>query len=144
MNRQVAEICDPRAAVRELEAHQPGAPPLSVVLDLDHEAAELTGLLLRPLDLFEEAAAVARTRARQVRLNVFVRHELGDEVDVLRLYAPQPEAVALDDAHGAGVAVAASRRGSRTAPDPSATPPRIRIIPASSSTVTDSPRKTAP
>src|SRR5207248_5942603 len=45
MNREVAEICDPRAAVRELEAHQPGAPPLSVVLDLDHEAAELTGPL---------------------------------------------------------------------------------------------------
>ena len=41
MDGEAAEVGDPVALVREVEAHRAGAAPLSVLLDLDHEAAGL-------------------------------------------------------------------------------------------------------
>src|SRR5262249_57578474 len=143
MDRQVAEVRDPGAAVRELEAERPGGPPLPVVLDLDHEAPELAGLALRPVDLLQHRGTIAWSHRGQIGLDVLVGRQLEQEVDVGRLRTPKSEAVA-PNSQGAGVAGAAARRGRRTAPDPSATPPRISTIPASSSPVTASPTNTAP
>src|SRR5256714_398353 len=132
MDREISEVRNPRAAVNELEAHRAGASPMAVLLDLDHEATECVWLPLRTLDLLQQRRPVARPRRGKVRLDVLVRRQLDEEVDVGRLRAAQPEPVALDDAHGAGVAAAGSR-------DPNATPPRISTMPISSSTVSDSP-----
>ena len=57
---QPAEIGDPAASVRDLETHHPGGAPLALLADLDHEAAEVLRLGLRPLDLGEQARAAAR------------------------------------------------------------------------------------
>ena len=92
---------------------------------------------LRALDLCEQPVAVARTDHGHVRVDVFVGHQVEQEVDVARL-GPTDR-----DVHGEGAATGA-RRAKRTAPEPSATPPRIRAIPASSSQVSGSPSRRTP
>src|SRR6185312_11986026 len=133
MHRQGAEVRDPAPRVRDLEAHQAGR----LAVGLDHEAAELLRLGLRALDLLEQPVAVARPHDRHERVDVLVRHQLEQEVDVARLGSPQGHV------HGEGAATG-SRRWRRTAPDPSATPPRISAIPASSSQVSGSPSSSTP
>src|SRR5688500_15791616 len=41
MHRQAAQVRDPAALVRDVEAHHPGPAPLAVLFDLDHEPARL-------------------------------------------------------------------------------------------------------
>src|SRR5439155_7418586 len=134
MHRERAQVGDPAAPVCDLEAHQ--ARRLAV--DLDHEAAELVGLAAGALDLGLQTFAVARPDDGQVRLDIVMRHQLEQEVDVARL-GPAKR----DLAHGDGAATG-SRRVKPTAPDPSATPPRISTMPASSSQVSGSPSSRTP
>src|SRR5437764_2901871 len=133
VHRERPEVRDPAALVGDLQAHQ----ACRFSIQLDHEAAELLRLSLRALDLFQQTRAVARANRGQVRLDVLVGHELEQEVDVSRLGAPDR------DVHGDGAATG-SRRGNLTAPDPSATPPRINVIPASSCQVSGSPSSSTP
>jgi len=128
MDGEIAQVGDPRAPVGELETHRAGRTPSSVLLDLGDEPPELLRLARRPLDLLQHALAVAGPRAGEIGLDLLVGRQLDQEVDVLGLGAAQPNRAA----HGAGVAGAGSRRGSRNAPDPSATPPRISAMPTSS------------
>jgi len=144
MYRKIREVRDPRAAVRDLEAQRAGGMPVSLPLDLDQEAAELIGLVLRALDLRKQPFTVTRPNDGEVRLHVLVGRQFENEVDVARVRPAEPQAFALDDAQGDGVAGAGARRGSRTAPEPSATPPRISTIPANSSTVSGSPSSVTP
>src|SRR6266542_1474333 len=104
-----------RAAVGEVEAHQPRTVPVAAVLDLDHEAAELLRLRLGALDLGREALAVARPDHREVGLDLLVAHQLDQEVEIGGLGPAEPESPLLDHC-GAG---AGSRRrdAARTIPE---------------------------
>src|SRR5690242_19271742 len=133
VHRQRAEVRDSAAAVADLEAHQAGG----LAVDLDHEAAELPGLGLRPFDLGGEPFAVARPPHGKVLHDVVLVHQLEQEIEVLRPGPPD------GDAHGLGAATG-SRFGSRTAPEPNATPPWINTIPASSCQVSGSPSRATP
>src|SRR5512132_817611 len=140
---EAAEVGDPVALVREVEAHRAGAAPLAVFLDLDHEAADLLRLGERALDLIAHICGFARAPDAEERLDVVVGGELSQEVDVVEGRSAEPEPVTEDDvAHGdAGTG---ARRGSLIRPDPSAVPVRIRTSPAIADIVTVSPSSTAP
>jgi hypothetical protein len=103
MDGEIAEVRDPRAAVGELEAQRAGAAPFTV-LDLDDEASELVRLRLGALDFSKQSVALARARAREVGLDVLVRRQLDEEADIVRVGSTESDPLALNDAHGAGVA----------------------------------------
>ena len=84
MHGEAAEVRDPAADVAALEAHRPG--PLAV--DLDDEDAERVGLGVRAVDLGEELLESLRAHRGEERLDVLVRHELGEEVGVVRSRSP--------------------------------------------------------
>src|SRR5262249_59377733 len=122
MDREIPEIRDPGAAVREREAERACALPVVAVRDLDHEAAELGGLALRALDLLQHCGTIARTHHGQKGLDVLVSRQPDQKVDVVRLRTTQPKAVSPHHAQGAGVAGSA-------APPRSPTPPRTGPTP---------------
>ena len=62
-----------------LEPHRPGA----LAVDLDDEDAERLGLGLRALDLGDELLASLRAHRGEERLDVLVRDELDEELDVV-------------------------------------------------------------
>ena len=80
MDREPAELGDPAALVLDAEAHHAGR----LAVDLDHEAAEVLRLALRARDLLEQLLARGRTAGGQVRVDVLVRRQLDEEVDVGR------------------------------------------------------------
>ena len=63
-----------------LEAHRARA----LAVDLDDEDAVRLGLRLRARDLLEELVAPFRAHRGEVWLHVLVRHELDEEVHVVR------------------------------------------------------------
>src|SRR5262249_17529210 len=119
MDREIAEVRDAGTLVGELEAHPARTNPAAVPLDLDHEPSELLRLGLRAIDLREQPVAVSRPRARHIGLDVLVRHQLNEKVDVAAVGATEPDPVAGDDAHALAAARAASRRHTRNPPHPS-------------------------
>ena len=119
MDGEAAEVRDPAADVRALEAHRPGA----LAVDLDQEDAERVRVGLRARDLREDLVATLRSHGGEERLDVLVRHELDEEVGVVRARAP--------DRHlHAGSSCA--RTPKSRCPEASATPSRISASPASS------------
>src|SRR5687768_5948644 len=129
MDREAADVDDRTAAIRHLPGHR--SRTLAAELD-DHHAAGVLSLR----DLGRDALAVVRAGGREERPHVLVRVELDEELDVAGLGRTDR------DAHGR--TVAASRRGSRIAPEASATPPRISARPISVAAVIASSRISAP
>src|SRR5437016_2068843 len=127
---------DPAAAVPQLEAEHAGPLPFTAILRVDHEPAELLGLGERTVGLVEQVAAVARPRAREKRLDLFVCQQLREEVDILPFRATQPDAVRLDH----GTAPSTARRRTPVTPESSATPSRISARPPSADQRSGSPR----
>ena len=84
MHGEAAEVRDTASDVPALEAHRPRA----LAVDLDQEHAECVGLGLRALDLREDVLTTLRPHGGEERLDVLVRHELGDEVGVVRSRSP--------------------------------------------------------
>src|SRR4051812_11035110 len=130
VDREPAEPHDPAALVDPGEAHHPGA----LVVELDHEAPDRLGLRQRALDLLADRALVGRARPAEEGLDVVVPREAGEEGGIVGHGSSDRDAHA-----GCG-----ARRRNRTAPAPSATPPRISTSPASSGIVIGSPRDRAP
>ena len=131
VDRERAEVRDPVALARELVPH--GARALPV--DADDEPAEPLRLRPRPLDLRGDVLARSRPVRAQEGLDVRMRGELDEEVDIVGIGPPQ-----LDHAGWA----AADRRGRRSAPEPVTIPSRIRASPASATGRSGSPRTTTP
>src|SRR5207244_11023379 len=105
------------------ESERACTPPFAVlVVDLDHEAAELLPGGLRAVDLVQEVTPVTNRGGGQEGLDLLVGEQVREEVDVLPVRPAQPDSVGLD--HRA--VSRASRRLSATTPEPSATPSRIR------------------
>ena len=143
MDCEPAQVRDPAALVRNVEAHDSCAAPLSSLLDLEHEAARLARLGQRALDLLEQTLAL-RTDGSEVRVDVVMRGELEHEVDVVCGRAPKTEPVACDRlAHGEAAGTAA-RRGKRSTPEPSAVPVRMSTSPTIAEAVIGSFSSSAP
>ena len=140
VNGKPLEERDAAPAVADLESERPRRAPLATFFDLDQEAAELLRLRKRAVDLVQEISATAGRRSGEKRLDLLVRQQLDEEVDILPLRAAQPDAVTLD--HGA--VLRAARRRMMTLPEPSATPDRIRASAASAVQRSGSPRIVAP
>jgi hypothetical protein len=84
MDREPAEIGDAAAGVCALEAHRPG----TLAVDLDDEDSEGIRLGDGARDLRMELVVPLRTHRGEERLDVFVRDEPDQEVDVVRSGAP--------------------------------------------------------
>src|SRR5262249_38944813 len=143
VHRETTEVCDAVALVREVERHRAGAPPVAVLLDLDHEAAGLLGLGERALDLLAHGVRVTCAPAAEERFDVVVTRELGEEVGVTEPRAAEPEAVAAELAHRA-VTTAVRRLGKRRTPEAIGVPVRIRTRPTIADAVIGSPSRRAP
>ncbi len=145
VHRQSAEVRDAAAAVRDVVTEDPRAPPVAVLLDLDHEPPGLPGLRHGLLDLGLHVFARMGANDREIGLDVFVRSELRVELRVVRARPPEPEAVAGEDlAHGAAGTASACRRRRNATPEPSAVPMRISTRPAIAWTVIGSSSNSAP
>src|SRR5919201_1665400 len=116
MDGKASEVGDPTPPVGNVEAHHAGGSPVAVDLDLDHEAAAFPWLRLRELDLLEQRLAVARPHGCEIGLDLLVRGQLEQEVDVVGARAPQAKAVA-GDRLGHGAVATAARRGRRSTPE---------------------------
>ena len=128
---KAAELRNTASVVDALEVHRPG--PFAV--DLDDEDAELLGLCLRAFDLRQHGVPVPRSDRGEVRLDVLVCKEGGQEVDVIRPGSTD----------GDGHAGSPCARGPRIRrPEASATPPRINTRPPSAAAVTGSSRIVEP
>ena len=103
--------------------------------DLDHEDAERIGLRLRARDLLEDLVATLRAHGCEERLDVLVRHELDEEVDVVRRRAANRDRHAADSC---------TRTPKKRWPDASAAPTAMSANPTSIAAVTDSSSSTAP
>ena len=79
MDGKAAEVGDAAALVRALEAHRAGALPV----DLDDEHAERVGLGLGAGDLGQDLLATLRSHGGEERLDVLVRDELDEKIDVV-------------------------------------------------------------
>jgi hypothetical protein len=88
VNGEPAEAGDAAPRVGALEPHR--ARPLPV--DLDEEEAECLGLALRALDLGQEIVAFSRAHRGKERLDLVVREEIAEEVDVVASCAPDGDA----------------------------------------------------
>ena len=130
INRDPADVRDPAADVRPLPEHRAGT--LSV--ELDHKELALLGIAP---ELLGNAVPVVAAGGGQERADVLAGVEAGEEVEIVLLGATDR------DAHGRAVTVA-RRRGSRTAPEARATPPRISTSPPSIEAVICSSRIVAP
>ena len=126
VDHEAVEMSDAAAPVRDRERHR--ARPLPV--HLDHEAAVMLGLLLRPLELGAKVVGRVRRHRGQEGLHLGMRGEGDKEVDVVDSCPPEPESLSSQLAHGRGVAGTASRRATRKTPEPSATPARMRARPS--------------
>ena len=80
VDREPAQVCDPAAPVRPLEAHRPCA----FAAHLDDEHPERVRLRGRPLDLAQDRFAILRPHRGEERLDLVVREELDEEVDVVQ------------------------------------------------------------
>ncbi len=136
VDRQTSEPGDAAADVRALVPHRAGA----LAVDLHDHAAERLRLVLGALDLGRERLTVRVTARSEERVDLLVGQELDEEVEVV---AGGP---ADRDRHGLGVtgSVSGARRGSRSAPEPTATPPRISASPAIAAAVIGSSSSSAP
>ena len=114
-----------------LEAHRPRA----LAVDLDHEDAECVGLGLRALDLREDLLAILRPHGGEERLDVLVRHELDEEVDVVSARPP--------DRHP-HAGVSCTRTPNKRCPEASAAPTAMSANPTSIAVVTGSSSRSAP
>jgi hypothetical protein len=126
MHGEPLQLRDPAPPVDAFETERAGLAPAVVLEHLDDEAPEGIRLTLLPLELGEDALLVERAAAAEKRLHVVVGHDLEQERHVVARRAAQAKTSVLD--HGS--ATAGARRDNPTAPDPSATPPRIRTSPA--------------
>ena len=129
MDRDASDVRDPAADVRPPPEQR--ARTLSV--ELDHEQPALLGIAFEVLG---DAVPLVPAGGGEKRAHVVVGVEVGEEVEVIGLGGSKR------DGHGRAGAVA--RRGNRTAPDASATPPRISASPASVVAVISSSRIIAP
>src|SRR5918999_4067898 len=96
MDGQATEARNPGAPVHKLEAHRAGTTPGSVSLDLDHQTATVAGRLPLALDLVGDLLPRPRQPGFQKRLDILIRLQLEQEVDVVRGRAAQPQSVAFD------------------------------------------------
>ena len=88
MDREAAEVGDPAPRVAALEPH--GACTLAV--DLDDEEPERFRLGLGALDLREDLVGALRPHRGQERLDLVVRHQVDEEVGVVRPRPPDRDA----------------------------------------------------
>ena len=129
-----AEVRDPAAPVRAVEAHRPR--PQSV--DLDHEAAARVRVGLALTDLCEELLGRAGADDREEGRDLLVRDERHEELDVVLAGPPDR------DGHGGDGASAGVRPRSRRAPEAKPTPARMSARPPIAAAVTGSSSSTAP
>jgi hypothetical protein len=108
MDGQPAKRRDAAALVLDAEAHDPCA----LAVDLDHEAAELLRLTLRPFDLREQLLARRRPPRGEIWVHLVVRRQLDEEVDVVGCRPPDRDAHRFQTVPGTG---ATMRRGFRSA-----------------------------
>jgi len=126
-----AQVRDPAAQVRALEAHRSRAH----AVHLDQEDAERVWLLLRALYLGADLPVLLRPDRGEKRLDVLVAHELGEEPDVLRRRPANRHRHAADSW---------ARPPRRRWPEPRATPTRMSARPPSAAALTGSSRMAAP
>src|ERR687897_644824 len=117
-----AELRDPATSILLREAHHARA----LAVDLDHEPPVLVGLALRALDLFEDLLPCRRATGREERVDVVVRRQLDEEVDVVGPGTPDR------DTHVRAGSTASGARAGRSTPEPSAAPAAAASQPGSS------------
>ena len=131
MHGETAEAGDAAPAIRLLEAHR----ARTFAVGLDHEDAVRLRLGLRARDLLEELVAPLRAHRCEVWLHVLVRHELDEEVHVVRRRAANRDRHAADSC---------TRTPKSRCPEASAAPTAMSPNPTSIAAVTDSSSRTAP